>query len=222
MFNLLFHILCYAGTLSSVPELNARLLSEQLRSRQCNVVHEGTNHPFDITRSSHSVTPGSHRDSSHERQGRSRSRFSLASMSSAMLDVMRPRHVADEAIPSRGRLPEKGNARVVDQGSRSRGRPLEKSARDHERSPFAILSDALKADHHGEHKTQGANWKEFKKGGLLKLIFKDYHRTLMMSYRHIYIPNIHTLTQRVSAYPSLRLWKCDVELEGSRSQARCL
>ena len=103
--------------------------------------------------------------------------------------------MADEAIPSRGRLLEKGNACVVDQGSRSRGRPLEKPARDHERSTFAILSDALKADHHGEHKTEGANWKEFKKGRLLKIIFSsDYHRTLMMSYRHIYIPNIHTPT----------------------------
>lgn len=172
MFNLLFHILCYVGTLSSVPELNARLLSEQLRNRQRNVVHEETNHLFDtLTHSSHSVTPSSHRDNSSEYRGRSRSRFSLAFMSSAILDVMRPRHVADDAIPSRGRLPEKGNTRVVDQGSRSRGRPLEKPARDHERSTFAILSDALKADHHGENKTEGANWKEFKKGWLLKLIF---------------------------------------------------
>lgn len=75
---------------------------------------------------------------------------------------MRPRHGADEAIPPRGRLLEKGNARVVGQGSQSHGRP----ARDHERSAFGMLSDVLKPDHRGENKTEGANWKEFKKGWL--------------------------------------------------------
>jgi hypothetical protein len=206
MFNLLFHILCYAGALSSVPELNARLLSEQLRSRQRDVVHGETNHPFDtLTHSSHSVTPGSYRDSSHERQGRSRSRFSLASMSSAMLDVMRPRHVVDEAIPSRGRLPEKGNVRVVDQGSRSRGRPLEKPARDHERSTFAILSDALRADHHGENKTEGVNWKEFKKGWWPKFRLPPNTHDVIQAHIHTQYPYPYLTSVRLPFVATLEM-----------------
>ncbi|KAF8346017.1 hypothetical protein F5887DRAFT_146677 [Amanita rubescens] len=147
------------STLPSVPELNARLLSEQSRGRRHDVVHDENHHHPDTRSPLHSLPPSSHRDNS---QGHSRSRFSLASMSNAILDVMRPRQSGDEPISPRGRLLEKGNAPVADNGSWSRGRPLVKSVRD--RSTVGMLVDILKPDHSEDSKKDGANWKEFKKG----------------------------------------------------------
>jgi len=171
-----------------VPELNARLLSERLGGRHDDVVHDENDHHPDTRPLLHTVAPISRRDGS---QSHSRSRFSLASMSNAILDVMRTRHGGDEPISPRGRLLEKGNAPVADNGSRSRGRPLVKSVR--ERSAVGMLVDMLKSDHSEDPKKDGANWKEFKKGPLN--FPSDSRRILMMSLRHIHISNIHTNTK---------------------------
>lgn len=175
-----------------MPELDARLLSEQLRSRNTDVVHDENDHQSNTRPLVHTSVPRSHRDNSRG-HSHSRSRFSLASMSNAILDVMRTRHGGDESISPRGRLPVKGNAPVADNDSRSRGRPLVKSLRDHERSTVGMLVDMLKSDHSEDPKKDGANWKEFKKG---PLNFSSHsHRRLMMSFRHIYISNIYTDTK---------------------------
>ena len=152
-----------------MPELNARLLSEQSRGRRHDVVHDENDRHPDTRSPLHSLPPSSHRDSS---QSHSRSRFSLASMSNAILDVMRTRHGGDEPVSPRGRLLEKGNAPVADNGSWSRGRPLVKSVR--ERSTVGMLVDILKPDHSEDSKKDGANWKEFKKGPLNFQIAAEY------------------------------------------------
>ncbi|KAK2463116.1 hypothetical protein APHAL10511_004771 [Amanita phalloides] len=143
--------------LPSVPELSAQLLHEQLTSSQNNLYDE-TDHQAESAAWSllRSITPNHPRDSSYEGQDRSRSRFTLASMSNALLDAVWSRHGTDDN-ESRGRSRQKDTSNAVG-APPLRGRPLEKAVKDHERKPFGILTDFLK---HEEH---GVNWKEFKKG----------------------------------------------------------
>lgn len=164
------------STLSSVPDLNTRLLHERLRSQQNGVHDEGADL---IGQSSRSITPNHRCDNSHERKGRSRSRFSLAYMSNALLDVMRPKqshYDADENL-ARGRPLEKNNPVVRDDMSPSRGRPLgkgwmtvgnqmsnERPTQSKERTTLGMLGDILKLDYHDDCKGDGVTWKEFKKG----------------------------------------------------------
>ncbi|KAF8622692.1 hypothetical protein AX15_006791 [Amanita polypyramis BW_CC] len=164
--------------LPSLPELTDRLIHEQFRDGQNDPRDENDNHTDSATRSFwRSITPHRNRDTSHDRQGRSHSRFSLASMSYALLDVMRPRqgHSLDES-QARGRTLEKGHAPIRDQASETRGRPLQKGQMvvrnqvpgeryvgSEDRTTLGVLGDILKHDHQEQYK-ENVNWKEFKKG----------------------------------------------------------
>ena len=108
------------------------------------------------------ATPMWTHDSSRERAAESRfSRFSLASMSNAFMDVVRPRHDAQENQESRGRTLEKGASL-----SQSRGRALDAGttpnpAGSKERSTLNMISDLLRPEESKDHRS---DWQEFKKG----------------------------------------------------------
>ncbi|KIL68755.1 hypothetical protein M378DRAFT_196178 [Amanita muscaria Koide BX008] len=113
-----------------------------------------------------SVTPTRDRDSLGSHPRPHRSRFSLASMSNALMDAMK--------LQARGRSLEKGAVNGRDQLSQSRGRtlgngisdgaPVEPSVGSKDRSALSMISDFLKLDLVlDDHKEYGSNWKEFKK-----------------------------------------------------------
>ncbi|KAL0955875.1 hypothetical protein HGRIS_002074 [Hohenbuehelia grisea] len=110
-----------------------------------------------------SVRPSESDDARNEHRGRKHHRFSLASVSSALMDVVRP---ASPRRQSRDHQREPSS----DRHETRRGRSLEKGKEkmvggrtSKERSSLAKFGEILKLDL-DERKGEGHGWKEFKKG----------------------------------------------------------
>ncbi|PFH52148.1 hypothetical protein AMATHDRAFT_190088 [Amanita thiersii Skay4041] len=148
---------------ATISESNDYLSHGYFRHEHDAEMHDEAHHG-DLSRHSTplSPSPSQRPDSSRERRGRSGTRFSLASMSNALMHAMRPgtpltpRHSTEDArISQRGRTLEKSSATMQDPTSHERGHSKE-------RSTLNKFSEILRGDH--DHKDSGSNWKEFKKG----------------------------------------------------------